>query len=219
MGTRPGAPDPPELVAIGADEEEALPNGGALSWLLQTPRQRRLVVAVLVLVVGAAVAGMLTSHRPRNHSAPTVAPSSVAVIPLVAELNPNLPAECAHEISCVSAEAVPRGTSAAISASLTGADERLTFTVTQRDTDRLVYRVVNATSRDVELLVIIRLRRLAQSAVTETIDPSPGAAIRYVRRQVGQYEVQVQYTGPPGRTPAVELAVRLSQDPRLLEVD
>jgi hypothetical protein len=36
---------------------------------------------------------------------------------------------------------------------------------------------------------------------------------------VGQFEVQVQYTGPPGRTPPVELAVRLSQDPRLLEVD
>jgi hypothetical protein len=218
MGTRPGAPDPPELVAIGADEDEALPNGGALSWLLQTPRQRRLV-AVLVLVVGAAVAGMLTTHQGANHAAPTTAPSTVTVIPLVAELNPNLPAQCAHEISCVAAQAVPRGTSAAISGSLTGADERVTFTVTQRETDRLVYRVVNATSRDVELLVIIRLRRLAQPAVTETIDPSPGAAIRYVRRQVGQYEVQVQYTGPPGRTPAVDLAVRLSQDPRLLEVD
>jgi hypothetical protein len=134
-------------------------------------------------------------------------------------MDPNLPARCAHEFSCISADAVPRGTSDAISASLKGAYERVTYTVTQRDTDRLVYRVVNATSRNIELLVIIRQAPLARSAATETIDPAPGAAIRYVRRQVGQYEVQVQYTGPPGRTPPVELAVRLSQDPRLLEVD
>jgi hypothetical protein len=222
MGTWPDVPDPPEWLASGSGEggaEEALPNGVAPWWLLQTRRQRQLAVPVLVLAAGAAIAGIVAAHPAGSRGSPTAAPSAVTTAPSVSRLNPNLPAQCAHEISCISADAVPRGTIDAISASLNGANERVTYTVTQRDTDRLVYRVVNATSRNVELLVIIRQAPLARSAATETIDPSPGAAIRYVRRQVGQYEVQIQYTGPPGRTPPVERAVRLSQDPRLLEVD
>jgi hypothetical protein len=134
-------------------------------------------------------------------------------------MDPNLPAQCAHEVACISANAIPHGTSEAIAQSLAGAYARVTYTVTQTDTNRLVYRAVNATSGNIELLVLITVPHVARSAVTETIDPSPGAAIRYVRRQVGRYEVQVQYTGPPGSTPRVELALRLSQDPRLLEVD
>ncbi|MDQ2749664.1 MAG: hypothetical protein ABI775_03950 [Pseudonocardiales bacterium] len=220
MGTGPGVSDPPEwLASVPGDEdaEETLATGVAPWWLLQTRRQRQLALPVLVLAAGAAIA-IVAAHPAGPRGSPTVAPSAVAE-PSVTRLNPNLPAQCAHEISCISADAVPRGTSDAISASLIGAYERVTYTVTQRDTDQLVYRVVNATSRNTELLVIIRQTPLARSAATETIDPAPGAAIRYVRRQVGQYEVQIQYTGPPGHTPPIELAVRLSQDPRLLEVN
>jgi hypothetical protein len=222
MGTWPSVSDPPEwLTSVPGEEdaEETLPSGVAPWWLLQTRRQRRLAVPVLVLAAGAATAGIVAAHPAGSRGSPTVAPSVVAEEPSVARLDPNLPAQCAHEISCIAADAVPRGTSDAISASLTGAYERVTYTVTQRDTHRLIYRVVNATSRHTELLVIIRKTPVARSAATETLDPSPGAAIRYVRRQVGQFEVQIQYTGPPGRTPPIELAVRLSQDPRLLEVD
>lgn len=228
MGTRPGVPDSPEWVAVVTDEdgaeeaeeaEEALPRGVAPWWLLQTRRQRRLAAPVLLLAMGAAVSGIVVAHPAGSRSAVTVAPSAVAARPLVLRMNPDLPAECAHEISCSSADAVPRATSDAISEFLTGAYERVTYTVTQSDTNRLVYRAVNATSGSIELLVIIGVPHVARSAATETIDPSPGAAIRYVRRQVGHYEVQVQYTGPPGGTPPVELAERLSQDPRLLEVN
>jgi hypothetical protein len=59
---------------------------------------------------------------------------------------------------------------------------------------------------------------VARPSTPEINDSSPGAAIRYVRRQVGGYEVQVQYTGPPGGTPPVGLALRLLHDPRLFEV-
>jgi hypothetical protein len=225
MGTRPGVPDPPDWVVVVAGEDgageadESLPGGAAPWWLLQTRRQRRLAAPVLALAVGAAVAGIVSAHPAGGRSAVTVAPSAVAAHPLVLGMNPDLPAQCAHEISCSSADAVPRGTSDAISEFLSGGYERVTYTVTQSGTNQLVYRAVNATSGGIELLVIIRVPRVARSAVTETIDPSPGAAIRYVRRQVGHYEVQVQYTGPPGHTPPVELAERLSQDPRLFEVN
>ena len=225
MGTRPGAPNPPDWVAVVAGEDgageagESLPSGAAPWWLLQTRRQRRLAAPVFALAVGAAVAGIVSAHPAGSRSAVTVAPPAVAAHPLVLGTDPDLPAQCAHEISCSSADAVPRGTSDAISEFLSGAYERVTYTVIQSGTNRLVYRAVNATSGGIELLVIIRVPRVARSAATETFDPSPGAAIRYVRRQVGHYEVQVQYTGPPGRTPPVELAERLSQDPRLIEVN
>jgi hypothetical protein len=222
MGTQPGVPELPESVAIVAGEdsaEEALPSGVAPWWFLQTRRQRRLIIPTLVLAVAAALATIVTTHRTDRPSIQGGAPSAVAAHPSAAGMDPNRPAECAREISCTSADAVPPGTNEAISEFLTGAHDRVTYTVTQRDTNRLVYRAVNATSGDIELLVIVRLPAVARAAATETIDPSSGAAIRYVRRQLAHYEVQVQYTGPPGGTPPLELAVRLSQDPRLLEVN
>jgi hypothetical protein len=226
MATQPGVPDPPEWVGVDAGEDgadEALPSGVAPWWLLQTRRQRRLAMPVLVVAVGAGIAGVVATHSGGSRGALAVAPSAsasaVAGYPPVLRMNPNLLAQCAHEIACTSAEAVPHRTSDAITEFLAGAYERVAYTVTQTDTNRLIYRAVNATSGNIELLVIIRAPHVAQSPATETLDPSPGAAIRYVRRQVGHYEVQVQYTGPPGSTPPVELAVRLAQDPRLLEVD
>ncbi|MCU1655789.1 MAG: hypothetical protein JWO57_445 [Pseudonocardiales bacterium] len=219
---RPGVSDSPEWVAAVVGEEgteEALANGVAPWWLLQTRRQRQLAVPVLVLAVGGAIAGIVAAHPAGRRAAPAVPPSVVAGSASVPRMDPNLPPQCAHEIACISADAVPHATSEAISEFLAGAYERVTYTVIQTDTNRLIYRAVNATSGNIELLVIITKPRVAPPAATETIDGSPGAAIRYVHRQVGHYQVQVQYTGPPGRTPAVELAVRLSQDPRLLEVD
>ncbi|MDP9093337.1 MAG: hypothetical protein M3N95_10465 [Actinomycetota bacterium] len=221
MGTQPRVPEPPKQEAVTAGEEgadEALAPGFAPWWLLQTRRQRRLAVPVFLLAAGAALVASVVAHGAGRPGAASSAPSAVAGHPSPQEIDPNLPAECTHAISCISAEAVPAGTNEAISEFLAGARERVTYTVTQRNTDRLVYRAVNATSGDIELLVIVRAPEVVRSAATDSIDPSSGAAIRYVRRQVAHYEVQVQYTGPPGGTPPVELAVRLSQDPRLLEV-
>lgn len=207
---RPGSPE-----NVVAEDDETLPSGVAPWWLLQTRRQRRLAAPVLVLVAGLAVAAIVETGGTGHRAHPRPVPSAVAAsLP-----DPNLPAQCVYAISCIAADAVPRSTSAAISASLAGAHEGMTYTVTQRGTDRLIYRVVNATAADIELLVIVKLAPLARPAATSTADPSPGAAIRYVRRQEGQYEVQIQYTGPPGRTPPVAQAVRLALDARLLEVE
>jgi hypothetical protein len=223
----PRLPDPVEQSGLiaGADDEE-LPGRIAPRWRTLSPRQRRLAVPVFLVaaVAGAVgVAAVVAGQRPAQRSGlalpPSPSASAVDELPAVPQMNPNLPARCAQEVACTSADAVPPGTSDAIAEYLVGANERVTYTVTQTDTRRLVYRAVNATAGSIELLVIVTVPDAVQSPATETADPSPGAAIRYVRRQVGRYEVQVQYTGPPGGTPPVTRAVQLSQDPRLLELD
>jgi hypothetical protein len=102
---------------------------------------------------------------------------------------------------------------------LPGAYERKAVTVTEISAHRLHYRAVNATAGALELLVIVSVPQSVRPDAARSIDQRPGAAIRYVRREQGRLEIQVQYTGPPGATPPVQVADRVAGDPRLLTLD
>jgi hypothetical protein len=128
---------------------------------------------------------------------------------------------CPVGLHCRPEETVPAATDAAVTQYLPGAVTRRRLTIFASDAARqqptgLYYRAVNATSGLVEVLVVVTLRDAPRPPGTLVADPHPGAWIRYVRRQVGRFEVQVQFTGPPGHTPPVARAVGLARDPRLL---
>jgi hypothetical protein len=192
-------------------------------WCASTRRQCAVGAVALLTVAGIVAAAWAGAAHPRAHEARHVAPTPAPVthgptgISLASQIEAIM--HCPPTMACSAAEAVPPATTAAIAEYLFGADERQTVTVTQLDTRRLYYRAVNATAGPVELLVIVSTSGTARPRATDSVNPVPGAAIRYVRRQIGRYEVQVQYTGPPGATPPVELAVRLASDPRLLVLE
>ena len=207
---------PDDVGRSDAFGEEELGEGRAW-WRSVTRRQ---VVGLLIavgLVVAIIAAGHTGSRTPSAAPTPTgtaaTDQSFVHFRPL--SLN-DIALHCPPTIACTSQEDVPDQTLAAVHEFLPGAFERRTLTIDRIAPNRLYYRAVNATSGLVELLVIISTPDRPRGADAVTLDPHPGAAIRYARRDVGRYEVQVQYTGPPGGTPAVDLAQRLANDPRLL---
>jgi hypothetical protein len=189
-------------------------------WCASIPRQCAVGAVTLLTVAGVVAAAWAGAGHPQAHEAGHVAPTPAPVthgstgVSLAAQIEAIM--HCPPSVACSAADGVPAATTAAIAEYLSGAYERQTVTVTQVDPRRLYYRAVNATAGAVELLVIVSTSADARPQATDSVDPVPGAAIRYVRRQIGRYEVQIQYTGPPGATPPVELAVRLAVDPRLL---
>jgi len=188
------------------------------SWWRSLPtRQVVVFVSVAAVAVALIVGGHFGGGTPK--SAPTPQTTStdddkyVHFRPL--SLN-DIALHCPPTILCTSQESVPDNTIAAVHEFLPDSFERRTLTIDRVNPDGLYYRAVNATSGLVELLVIVSKPDKPRGAQTVALDPHPGAAIRYARRDLDGYEVQVQYTGPPGGTPALELAERLAADPRLL---
>jgi hypothetical protein len=189
-------------------------------WWCASTRRQCAIGAVALLALAGLIGTWTGAAHPRPRAAdlraPTPAPATSASTRITMASQLDAVMHCPPSIACRAAEGVPSATTAAIVEYLAGADERRTVTVTQVDARLLYYRAVNATAGAVELLVIVSTPASARPQATDSENPVPGAAIRYVRRQIGRYEVQVQYTGPPGATPPVELAVRLASDPRLL---
>ena len=216
------APWPPP-----ADDSELGPSSEVPEVLSLAPRWSLSRRAGVFLAVGGAVAAAVaivgsngSSSDRRTEVAP---PSSTAVSdqPLAGVSLDDAAVHCPIGLRCRPEETVPAATDAAVAQYLPGAVTRRRLTIftadaAARDPDGLFYRAVNATSGLVEVLVIVTRPASPRPPGTLVADPHPGAWIRYVRRQIGPFEVQVQFTGPPGRTPPVTVAVRLAGDPRLL---
>lgn len=200
----------------GGPGEEELAEGRSW-WRVLTTRQLLAFMVVVATAVALIVGGHFGARQQKAAPTPAVTdqpdPDHVHFRPL--SLN-DIALHCPPTIACTSQETVPDGTLAAVHQYLPGSFERRTLTIDRLAPNRLYYRAVNATSGLVELLVLVSSPDTLRGADNVTVDPHPGAAIRYARRDVGRYEIQVQYTGPPGATPAVELAQQLAADPRLL---
>ncbi|HJQ42725.1 MAG TPA: hypothetical protein VJ831_06555 [Jatrophihabitantaceae bacterium] len=186
-------------------------------WSSADGRRGIVLISCFVLVAVVAAWIVVDQRGPRNAndaqpnpSAPVTAPFK----PLNIDIDSFL--HCPETLACRSIEAVPSATSAAISQYLPGGYERRTVTVTEVADHKLHFRAVNAISGAVELLVIVSVPAVERPASVRSADPKPGASIRYARRTEGRYEIQVQFTGPPGATPPVRLATDLAADPRLL---
>lgn len=207
---------PDDLGRFDPSGEEELVEGR--SWWRSF--SRRQVVGALIavgLVVAVIAAGHTGSGQPAAAPTPTGTTSSDQSFVHFRPLSLNdIALHCPPTIACTSQENVPDQTLAAVHEFLPGAFERRTLTIDRIAPNRLYYRAVNATSGLVELLVIVSTPDKPRGTDGVMLDPHPGAAIRYARVDVGRYEIQVQYTGPPGGTPALELAQRLAADPRLL---
>lgn len=207
---------PDELEYGGAPGDDVL--GDERSWWRSlTPRQLIASLAVAGTAVALIVGGHFGGGTPKAAPTPQVTSTDddkyVHFRPL--SLN-DIALHCPPTILCTSEESVPDNTIAAVHEFLPDSFERRTLTINRVNPNGLYYRAVNATSGLVELLVIVSRPDRLRGMQTVALDPHPGAAIRYARRDVDGYEVQVQYTGPPGGTPALELAERLAADPRLL---
>ena len=198
---------------VNPDEE--LTFGDAPWWRSTGRRQALAGGAVTLLLVGAVVA-ITTAGQTPSSQAPAPSPTGTGVTRFSPIDIDEAALRCPPRLPCEADDLVPPVTDAAVAQYLPGALDRRVVTVTLTDPNRLYYRAVNAIAGPVEVLVLVSIPAAEQSAQTVVIDPRPGASIRYVRRQVGRYEVQVQYTGPPGGTPPVDQAISLALDPRLL---
>lgn len=211
---RSKTPESLEYDGVPGDDEL----GDERSWW-RTLSTRQL--ASLLLVAAAAIALIVGGHFGGGtpNAAPTPQPtqtedeSYIHFRPLSLD---EIALHCPPTILCDSKESVPDDTVAAVREYLPGSFERRTLTIDRVNPDGLYYRAVNATSGLVELLVIISTPDRTRGTQALALDPRPGAAIRYARRDLGGHEVEVQYTGPPGGTPPLDLAERLAADPRLL---
>ena len=210
MRTQP----PDSLEYDGAPEDEIV--GGDRSWWRSlTNRQVFWCAVVVVVAVALVVAGHFGSPAPKAAPVPQVTNTQTNTFFRPLNLD-DIALHCPAAIRCAARETVPDSTIAAVQQYLPDSFERRTLSIDRLDPDGLYYRAVNATSGLVELLIIVSVPDAKRGTQSVTLDPHPGAAIRYARIDVGRYEVQVQYTGPPGGTPAVDLAQRLAADPRLL---
>ena len=200
----------------GAPDDEVL--GDERSWWRSlTGRQLFWCAVVAAVAVALVVSGHFGSRTPKAAPTPQVSNSNANVNTFFRPLNlDDIALHCPSTIRCSARETVPDATIAAVQQYLPDAFERRTLSIDRVDPNGLYYRAVNATSGLVELLIIVSVPESERGAQTVALDPHPGAAIRYARVDVGPYEVQVQYTGPPGGTPALDLAQRLAADPRLL---
>lgn len=172
-------------------------------------------IVVLTLVVAAfVVAGHGSSPDASGPTPGPVVQTEITQPPL--NLDFELLRRCPAGLKCLLTSTVPPGTTAAVASYLPGSYERRAETLTDVIDHRLQFRAVNAVLGAVELLVIVSIPDAARPDAAITADPHPGASIRYARRQVGGFEVQVQFTGPPGTTPPVQRARDLAGDPRLL---
>ena len=205
---------PESLEYDGAPGDEVL--GEQRSWWRSLTRGQLFWSAVvLAVVVALVVAGHFGSPAPKTAPVPQVTGTQANITFRPLSLD-DIALHCPTTIRCTARETVPDATLAAVQQYLPGAFERRTLSIDRVDPDGLYYRAVNAASGLVELLIIVTVPDAERGAQAVALDPHPGAAIRYARADVGRYEVQVQYTGPPGGTPAVDLAQRLAADPRLL---
>jgi hypothetical protein len=192
--------------------------GGERSlWRALSTRQLVTFLAVAAVAVALVVGGHFGAGSPK--AAPTPQPTNTDdgtyghFRPLSLD---EIALHCPPTILCTLRDSVPDNTIAAVHEYLPGSFDRRILTIDRINPNGLYYRAMNATAGLVELLVIISTPDRSRGAQAVALDPHPGAAIRYARRVVGSYEVQVQYTGPPGSTPPLDLAERLAADPRLL---
>lgn len=212
MRTR--TPDPLEYDAASGGEIL----GDERSWWRSlSGRQVFWCGVVAVVVIALVVGGQFGSGTPKAMPTPQVTSTDGNDATFFRPLNlDDIALHCPPTIRCAARETVPDATIAAVRQYLPDAFERRTLTIDRVDPNSLYYRAVNATSGLVELLIIVSVPGSERGPQTVALDPHPGAAIRYARLDVGRYEVEVQYTGPPGGTPALDLAHRLAADPRLL---
>jgi hypothetical protein len=226
---RPDRPGGPEVEwdtgDPGRDELLAEPDGPR--WF-GTPRRRR-AGAALVVVAAAALVGvrLVTAHRASPEAKPPpattpaasvrVGPSPVDVTPGRPNFEDHDPAHCPATITCNSGTAVPPGVLTAIRRYVPNAELFDATNVAQVHPDRLYFRQVLASAKDIELLVLVaRADRMSDPPTEEAADP-PGESIRYVRTETADgFVVQVQFNGPPAKSTLGLAQVRsLARDPRL----
>ena len=169
------------------------------------------IVLCTVLAAGLVIVLLQRDHPRSVAKRPAAGAPAAAIGDAAIE---QIPARCPAGQSCRVTSSVPAEVSAAVAQGLPGGLERAHYSVLQSTPRELVYRSVNATVGLVELLVIVSKAPPSQRA--EATRYPPGATIAYVRDFHDGFEVQVQFTGPPGYTPPMNTARALAADPRLL---
>ena len=186
-------------------------------WRANDGRRGIGIVSCLVLLGVVAVFVIASQGSSPQSTGPTPGPvMQTELVEPPLNLDFELLRRCPPGEQCRLTTSVPRGTSAAIAQYLPGGYERQAETLTGTTDHRLRFRAVNVVLGAVELLVIVSVPDSIEPDAVSAADPHPGAAIRYVRRHSGPFQIQVQFTGPPGGTPPVDRARELAGDPRLL---
>ena len=193
-----------------------------------TPHRRRVVGALVVVAAVVLISVRLaTAHRGSTEAKPppastpaasvTLGPSPVDVTPGRPNFEDRDPAHCPATITCRSGSAVPPGVLAAIRRYVPNAELFEETNVVQAHPDRLYFRQVLASVKNIELLVlVVRADRMSDPPTEAAANP-PGESIRYVRIDTGDgFVVQVQFNGPAAKSTIGLAQVRsLARDPRL----
>jgi hypothetical protein len=181
--------------------------------------RRRLLVAALVIVVGAVLIGRAaTSHKqPQAVASPVPAPATrTAPSPFDAVGV----GSCPKAAYCQSSPHVPAAAVAALKQYLPAFGALTVTTVTRKDAASdpagLWSRLIEAHSAAIDLLILIRGTDTPQPKPTIALAPTPpGLASAFVRTNAAGYEVDVQWTAPDTQPPPITQITALSKDDRL----
>jgi hypothetical protein len=216
---------------MNGDRDEALAEPAGSTWL-GSPRRRRAAGALVVALGAVLVVLRLTStgggHPDAAPSAtfsaapvpPTIGPSPVDVTPGRPHFEDRDPAHCPAPITCRSGTGVPPGVLAAIRRYVPDAELFNQTNVVQVHPDRLYFRQVLASAKDIQVLILVaRADRITDPPTEAAADP-PGQSVRYVRLDTGDgFVVQVEFTGPPQPTRGLGPLRALAVDARLRALD
>jgi hypothetical protein len=181
---------------------------------------RRLLIAALVIVVGAVLIGRAaTSHKDNR---PLAGPTPPAPSPSIASSAADAVGvdSCPKASYCRSSPQVPAAAAAALRQYLPAFGALTVTTVTRKDAASdpagLWSRLIETHSAAIDLLILIRGTDMPQPKPTIALTPTPpGLASAFLRTNAAGYEVDVQWTAPDTQPPPITALTALSKDDRL----
>jgi hypothetical protein len=193
---------------------------------LDTPRRRRvaaaLAAALLATLVGVRLAA---SDRPTQRAAGQAGPTAVATaigsnpVNVTPGFRRRDPSHCPEIVSCRTVTTMPPGVLAAIRRYAPRAVSGNAFTVLQVDPDGVYFRQVNARAGQADILVRVAHTSRQDAQSSQGIEKAPDETIGYARAVTADgFDVQVQFTGPPGYAPPLTAIRALAADRRLRAV-
>jgi hypothetical protein len=183
-----------------------------------------LAVLALVTVGGIWLATSGSSPRPATSQSVSRPPAERLTLPATApsptlhlgpvHTQPADPTRCPATIACVTTDAVPRPVITLIRRYFPGAIARDGYTVFRsgpRSGHGLWFRQMIATTRRVEVLVLVSVRKISVGS-PQRVD---GATLGYIWLRAHGYEVQVQVNGPRRFRPPLARIRALAAEPGL----
>ena len=188
--------------------------------LVRTTARRRVLAAVGLVVLAAAVTARVMSDHPSAR--PSAAPVRLAAIAAAPSGTPGDPSTCPDAMPCNVVDVLPRSTVAAVDQHAPGATVLRVHTIGfyLNDPDGgLWYRQVDAVLSGVHIKVVVqRAESVASAAPTQSSTRVAGHVIDTVHTVLDGYAVTVQFTGGAAYQPPMSAILDLAVDPRLLHL-